>query len=518
MSTPATHAEVEARFTALQQKLVPLWNAIGRSTPGGSIEEQNTVVVIPSMSIDSASMVGSELQSYEERFLFMLFLLRQPDIRLIYVTSQEIRPSTIDYYLQILPGAVISSARKRLFLIAPQDSSPRTLSQKLLERPRLIEKIRSLIPDLDRAHLVPYNTTDTERELALRLGIPMYAADPEYFAFGTKSGSRRMFREEGVPYPLGYENLYAPDEIVRSLAMMRAERPSMQKAIVKLNEGVSGEGNAVVQLNGVPPPGDPDEAAALGQRLRTMKFELVGQSYDAYIDKLRERGGIVEELISGTDFHSPSTQLRATPLGQVELLSTHDQMLGGPSGQSYLGCRFPANAEYGPAIMREAAKVGRRFAKEGIVGRFALDFVAVRGDGGEWQVYAIEINLRKGGTTHPFLTLAYLTDGMYDSENAVFRTALGHEKCYVATDHLTSPAYRVFTSEDLFDIVSRHQLHFDHTTQTGIVLHMLPAIGDMGSVGFTAIADTHEAAETLYKRVIDVLDMEARLANAEPIG
>ncbi len=50
--------EVEARFAALQRKLVPLWNAIGRSTPGGSIEEQNTVVVIPSMSIDSASMVG----------------------------------------------------------------------------------------------------------------------------------------------------------------------------------------------------------------------------------------------------------------------------------------------------------------------------------------------------------------------------------------------------------------------------------------------------------------------------
>jgi hypothetical protein len=94
----------------------------------------------------------------------------------------------------------------------------------------------------------------------------------------------------------------------------------------------------------------------------------------------------------------------------------------------------------------------------------------------------------------------------------VFRTSRGHEKAYVATDHLQSENYRVFTSEDLFDIVSRHRLHFDHTSQTGIVLHMLPGIADLGSLGFTAIADTHEQANALYARVIEVLDAEA--ANA----
>ena len=94
-------------------------------------------------------------------------------------------------------------------------------------------------------------------------------------------------------------------------------------------------------------------------------------------------------------------------------LSTHDQVLGGPTGQSYLGARFPADTAYGPAIMREAAKVARRFARDGVIGRFALDFVVVRTQGGEWRPYAIEVNLRKGGTTHPFLTLQYLTDGRF---------------------------------------------------------------------------------------------------------
>jgi hypothetical protein len=162
--------------------------------------------------------------------------------------------------------------------------------------------------------------------------------------------------------------------------------------------------------------------------------------------------------------------------------------------------------------MREAAKIGRRFAREGIVGRFALDFVVVRPADGTWEPYAIEVNLRKGGTTHPFLTLQYLTDGRYEAETGTFRTARGHPKCYVVSDHVESPAYRVFTPEALFEVVSRHRLHFDHTSQSGVVLHMMSAVGTEGRLGVTAIGDTAEAAEGLYRRFVGVLDEEARVA------
>src|SRR6185295_9142893 len=208
---------------------------------------------------------------------------------------------------------------------------------------------------------------------------------------------------------------------------------------------------------------------------------------------------IVEELISGRDFRSPSAQLRVTPLGDVEPLSTHDQMLGGPSGQAYLGCRFPASPDYAPAIMREAMKVGRRLMKEGVLGRFALDFVTVLNDRDEWEIYAIEINLRKGGTTHPFLTLQFLTDGSYDAEAGVFTTARGEPKCFVASDHLHSPHYRAFTHEDLFDIAARHGLLFNHARQQGVVFHMINALAERGLIGLTAVGNSHDEAEALYK-------------------
>jgi hypothetical protein len=505
-------AEAEKRFNELQSKLVPLWKSIQAFN-----QDEQTIVVVPSLTIDF-ECTSSELQAYEERFLFLLLLLRQPRARLIYVTSQMIQPNIIDYYLDLLPGVIASHAKKRLFLVSPLDSSTRPLSLKLLERPRLIEHIRSLILDFDRAHLVPYNTTTLERDLAIKLGIPMYGADPKTFWLGTKSGSRRIFAEEAVPYPLGVENLSSVDDVVRAIAAMRAQKPQLRQVLVKLNEGVSGEGNALVELQDLPPAGAATEAASISERLQSMTFEMTGTTYEAYVRKLNERGGIVEERIAGREFRSPSAQLRVTPLGQVERLSTHDQVLGGASGQTYLGCRFPADAAYAAAIMREAAKVGARLAREGVVGRFAIDFVAVRREDGTWDAYAIEINLRKGGTTHPFLTLQFLTDGAYDPDRGIFTTAFGEQKCFVASDHQDSALYRVFTPDDLFDIVARRNLHFDQTRQTGIVFHMMSALGEAGRVGLTAVHNSPAEADALFRAAVAALDEEAQSALGHQSG
>jgi PGM1 C-terminal domain len=492
-----------SQFEELQRRLVPLWSSIKAMT-----QDEQTIVVAPSLTLDSEGLAGSMMQAYEERFLFLLLLLRQPRARLIYVTGQRIHPTIVDYYLDLLPGVIATHAKARLFQPSPLDASGIPLSRKLLDRPRLLEEIRSLIPDPSRAHLVPYNTTELERDLAVALGIPMYGADPKHFHLGTKSGCRRLFAEEDVPHPQGFEDLGSPADVVDALAAMRSRR-DISEAMVKLNEGVSGEGNAVVDLSGLPPAGHASERAALEDRVRSMRLELAGATYRDFVEKLAERGGIVEERIVGDEARSPSVQLRVTPLGDLELLSTHDQILGGPGGQSYLGARFPADRSYATAITREAAKIGARLAKEGVIGRFALDFVVVRRNGG-WDPYAIELNLRKGGTTHPFLTLQFLTDGTYDPDGAVFTAPSGRPKCFVASDHVEASAYRGLTPDGLFDVAVRHGLHFDQSRQTGVVFHMMSALAEHGRVGLTAIGESDEQADELYRQTVSVLDDEAR--------
>jgi hypothetical protein len=187
-------------------------------------------------------------------------------------------------------------------------------------------------------------------------------------------------------------------------------------------------------------------------------------------------------------------------------------VLGGPTGQIFIGARFPADKAYAVEIMRQAAKVGECLAKQGVLGRFAIDFVSVKNSDGSWKSYAIELNLRKGGTTHPFLTLQFLTDGMYDAEAGVFRTAEGKEKYFLASDHVESPLYRVFTHENVFDIVAQEGLHFNQSHQTGVVLCMMTSIGEFGRLGLTAIGNSHEEAEDLYQRTVSALDKAAKRA------
>jgi hypothetical protein len=498
-----------ARFQRLQDRMPSVWDAIRHDL------DDESVVVIPSVTPSATTGSGSTTQAYEERFLFLLLLLRQPRLRMIYVTSMPIDPRIVEYYLALLPGVIPSHALARLTLMSVGDASVRPLSVKLLERPQLLARIADRIPNRARSHLIPYNTTDLERDIAVTLGIPMYGADPRLAPLGTKTGCRRLFGEVGVTYPLGKEDLHSLDDVAAAIDGMLETRPTMGEVIVKLNDGVSGTGNALVELAGIADLPASERRGAILERLGTMQFESPSIPFDWYVGKLASDGGIVEERIVGEDLLSPSVQLRVRPDGTVELLSTHDQLLGGASGQSYLGCTFPADPAYSRLISEPGMAIGQRLAREGVIGRFAVDFVVVRDAAGQWSAYAIELNLRKGGTTHPFLTLQFLTDGSYDAESGRFVTREGDEKHLVATDHLEADELRALSIGDLFDAVARHGLHFDQSRQAGIVFHMISCLTEHGRVGMTAVGDTPEQAMELYERAQRVLLDEARAAGQE---
>ncbi len=497
-------------FDDLQLSMGDAWDSIQKNL------EDESVVVVPSISIERATAsTGTVTQAMEERALFLLLLLRQPRLRMIYVTSQPISETIVEYYLGLLSGVIPSHARERLTLVAVGDAGPTSLSSKLLARPRLLREIRSLIPNPARSHLIPYNTTTLERDVALSLGIPMYGADPRLVDLGSKTGCRRMFDECGVQYPIGAEDLHTFDEIVSAVQGMRARRPSISKAIVKTNEGVSGSGNASLDLAGLPATGAPDESAAIAERLRSLVPESEKLTVDAFLAAFEKGGGIVEERITGVALESPSVQMRALPDGTVELLSTHDQLLGGASGQKYLGCVFPADPGYAAKIAEPAMVVGRHLAQRGVLGRFAVDFVTVKDEAGEWTPYAIELNLRKGGTTHPFLTLQFLCGGSYDGERGVFVTPEGTTKYLAATDHLEDDRLKVLTVEDLFDVVVQHGVHFDQSRRTGVVFHMISCLTECGRIGMTAVGDSPEEAWRIYQEAESVLLKEADLALQE---
>jgi hypothetical protein len=507
---PISEADLREKFRKLQQQLRDRWQTIDEFDRG-----DNDIVVIPSITLDQRELQKiSGVHHYEERNLYSLIRLRNPRTRLIYVTSQPLHPSTIDYYLQLLPGIPFSHARDRLLLFSTYDSSPQPLTRKILDRPRLMERIwRALRPE--QSYMVCFNTTPLERELSVRLGIPLLAVDPDLLYWGTKSGSRQIFAECGIPHPPGSELVRSADDLAEAAAQLWQQQPEARRFVVKLNEGFSGEGNALLNVEGLAEVSPSRRSLLLRERLSQMSFQASGECWETFASRIPELGAIVELFIEGTTKRSPSVQCRITPEGKVEILSTHDQILGGPDGQVYLGCLFPADESYRLRLQELGLRIGQNLSAKGALERFGVDFIAVCNNPGDrpaqWQLHAIEINLRKGGTTHPFMELKLLTMGRYELSSGMFYSQQGRAKFYRATDNLQKDRYRGLLPNDLMDIIAYHQLHFDSSTETGTVFHLMGCLSEFGKLGLTSIANSPQQAEDLYKKVIEVLDRETQM-------
>jgi len=465
-----------------------------------------TVIVVPSLSLNPVELRKIRgVRHYEERMLCLLMLLRLPNANIVYVTSQTIHPSIIDYYLHLLPGVPGRHARNRLTLLDCDDGSTESLTAKILDRPRLIKRILDAVPDRNAAHITCFNSTALERTLAVQLGIPLYACDPLLNQLGDKSHGREMFRRIGLDLPAGAEHLRDEGDVVAALAELKAKDPGLSRAVVKLNESFSGEGNAVFTY-GDSPEGRGLESWIRSNLLERLEFEAEGESWEPYIAKYREMGGIVEEYIEG-EKESPSVQCRIDPTGSHQIVSSHDQVLGGRIGQVFLGATFPAHPAYRSEMHDTADRVAEELSRAGVIGRFSVDFVSVRSDD-QWRHYALEVNLRKGGTTLPFLMLKFLTGGEYDRETGIYTIPTGQPRYYHASDNVERGEYRGLTPDDLIDIVVQNELHFRSHRQQGVVFHLIGALSEFGKLGVVGIGHSPQRATELYQETVEVLDRE----------
>ncbi len=454
--------------------------------------ESGTILVLPSLSFPSSELKKiSGIEHYEERMLYALLWLRNPDMRVVYISSFPIEQSIIDYYLSFLPDP--RGARRRLHLVALEDRGARALSEKLLDRPDLIDQLRRTMAQYEDGYILPFNVTALESRLADALGVPLYGPSPEAVSLGSKSGSREVAREASVLVPQGAEWLWSVEEIERAVAELKRRRPQAEAAVIKLNNGFSGQGNAILDLRGPTSPLD---------RSHTV-FCSNEESWPSFAEKVAVEGAVVEELIRSPGATSPSVQLRIAPNGEFEALSTHDQILGGPDQQVYLGCRFPAGAEYRLKIQRDGLAIARVLADKGVIGSFGCDFIVVP-EGNAHRCFLSEINLRVGGTTHPFFMARFLTQGSYDPMSGNLLAA-GRSKHYLGTDNLKSKSYVGLSPKDVIEAVEERGLGYRDDLRTGVTLHLLGALREHGKLGCVCIGDSPQEAEELYRRLTDAL-------------
>ena len=453
--------------------------------------ERGTIVVLPSATFPESELRKIvAIQHYEERLLCTTLLLADPELQIVYITSLPVDEAIVEYYLHFLPDP--ANARRRLHFVVVGEDSGRALTAKVLDAPHVIERVRALVDGAEQAYVLPFNVTALEGRFSELVGVPLFGARPELSTLGSKTGSRRAARKAGVAVLDGEEDLRSVAEIEAAIEGLRARRSSAQAVVMKLNDGFSGQGNAIVELDGF----SSLEAAGV-------TFCADEESWPSYSAKVGTGGAVVEELVRAPGVVSPSVQLRITPGGATEVLSNHDQILGGLEGQVYLGCRFPARPEYRLDIQERARRVGEVLAADGVIGAFGIDFVLVPA-GELYDIYLSEINLRMGGTTHPFWMARLVTGGVYDPSTGEL-VAAGKAKSYVASDNVKGPALLGRTPAEVIAQIEASGLGFDPARGTGATLHLLGALPKFGKMGITCIADSPEDADALYEEVTAAL-------------
>jgi hypothetical protein len=439
------------------------------------------------------SHYGDRIPSLEHRYLNAIPVTgRIASCDLVYVSTRAPLEAVVKYYVDLMPEEVRDAAAERFRVMeVADDGTSRSVAARMADRPDLIEALKAFIGDRP-AFIEPWNVTEHEVRLALALGVPINGTAPELRPVAFKGAGRRLFRAAGVPCPLGREDVRTVDDVVDAVRWIERQRPLLDGVVVKHDDSGAGDGNVVLDLRPMHHADDP-ETWLRGE------LERLPEWYRA--DLLRQ-GGVVEERIAGERFSSPSAQVDIRPSGEIVVLATHEQVLGGEGGQVYLGCRFPADPAYAPELAEHAAKVGAALAAKGALGRFSVDFVTAVAPGGtSWDVFAIEVNLRKGGTTHPYAALRNLVPGRYDVASGQWIAEDGSIRAYTSTDNLVHESWLGLDPLDVIDWVERDGLQFDPVTRTGTVLHMLAGLGVDGRFGVTAIAPTPAEADAMYEQV-----------------
>jgi pheganomycin biosynthesis PGM1-like protein len=479
-------------YGALERRLGP---ALAANRPGSDVD--HVLIALPSYSVSESllSHYGDRIPSLEHRYLGAILIpARVPSCEIVYISSRRPEQAAIDYYPALLPPERRTQVEGRIRIMEWNDGTPRSVAARLVSRPDLIADLRTMIAGRP-ALIEPWNVTEHEVALALALDVPINGTRPELRPIAFKSAGRRLLAEAGVSVPLGREDVRTVDDVIEAVLAIRAEHPDAPGVVIKHDDSGAGDGNVVIDLAPLEDAADP--IAWLRGTIANLP--------DWYRQDLA-LGGIVEERVVGTRFTSPSAQADIRPDGEVVVLATHEQVLGGEGGQVYLGCRFPAHPAYAPRLADAARAVGEQLARRGALGRFSVDFVAAGDDAGRWRIDAIEINLRKGGTTHPYSALRNLVPGRYATDEGRWIADDGTSRAYSATDNLVDEAWLGLPVPAVIDAVAGAGLGFDHRTRTGVVLHMLSGLAIDGRLGLTAIGRTADEAISLHEGVRATLD------------
>jgi hypothetical protein len=473
------------------------------------------IVCIPSISLPKEileNIVG--ITHYESRSLWetlrisndQRLLSVNKNIEILFVTSVPVNNDYINHLFSS-SGNPINIRKKVSFLSLNDPDTSKTLTQKILNDSTIISKINDFVNE-GNPIIHPFMTSQDEETLANKLNLPYWGIHPSLSYFQTKSGNKKVISDANVPQTKGLANIKSIDQLLISIEKLWEENPSCQKFMLKLDQGVSGDGNAILKHKISFEKFD--SMNLIGKReylissFENMKFQSKKMNWDKYLDRIKN-GSIVEEFIDNEVYSSPSCQACILPSGKIEIYSTHEQILD-KNGQTFLGCKFPAMNVYRQKLHEYTFKVGKQLQKNGVLGPYSVDFLVTKNNN-QHNIYAIEINIRQGGTTHPLQTSKMLTQSYYNEDKGILISKITNKKIqYLSTDNILNKKLINKDPKVLIELIKKDGLLFDPRTNKGSVFHLFGAMAEFGKLGYITIGENTKDIQRDFCRVRAIIN------------
>lgn len=469
-------------------------------------EEKVQIIACPSISLkreDIEKIVAIDL--YEMRSLWQILYAVKRNIHVLYLSSNPVETENVKHLLSCV--GLDEEIKSRISFYDLAEFGGLNLSEKIINSGPFLNTLEKQINKYP-TFLMPFNYTDIERRLAGILGIPVFGCHPSLNYWQTKSGNKTIFRRADIPMPEGVENLKSKEDIIFGVMNLWRQFPAQMKYMVKLDSGVSGEGNALLTLDMDFSQFDrlsiKEKLDYIEARLNEMRFQQKDLDFAEFANRM-EAGGIIEVFLEGDNFYSPSSQGYIHPNLKVELLATHEQVLD-KSGMKFLGCRFPAPADIRDHIAEWTKEIGSELSQIGVIGFFSVDYIVYENEKGEEEIKVIEINIRQGGTTHPYQTAKLVTNAKFNDAKGILESSNGNPVHYFANDNFCLENLKHSAPKNLIGHLEKKNVLFNPRSQKGAVLHMLNSMSRFGKIGYTVIGSSKDEVDGIRLELEKVVD------------
>lgn len=538
----AKRAADAAAFEALRRELVAGWPSI---KSGRRVE-----VHVPSLSVgEHLRLSVARLGVLQNLQMSRVCALLNADVDVVYVSPFALPAEVVQYYERLLGlrGIADAASSPRLKIVVPENAGrfPQhmALASTLLYSPKALRSIARFVRGRAcPAYLVPGHIGEQDRQLALRLGLPLMGPAPDVAALlGSKSGAKQALAAAHVNAPLGAHDIFESGELYETLAKLVAANLDVSTWVIKVDDEFGGRGHATVAVKDVPAVlqvrshrakqaakfapdrsfwARPDVQGRVRAKLeKAFRESLAAKAkvwcakayadFPAFLAAFARVGGVIEAMPEPEDrVGSPSVSLFVEPSGDVRVVATFDRLFSGSNPFQGVGSSFPQRCVPAEALRGASLAVGHELHRRGVIGSVQVDFVAFEDRAAQaLRLWAVDIDTRRTEAAASFSLFNFLVGGRFDASSGHYSVRAGaasHEAtaehrafaCMHAVHHpnLTSRSYQSF-----FHACRKHGASYDLEARRGLAFAMPDSLSSGVVAPLAVAASTAEAARDLHR-------------------